>query len=341
LITLELSDPRWREFTRRCPAATPFHHPAWAALLARSYGFRAFALGQQDTDGRLLAGIPVVEVRGPLRDRRWVSLPFTDHCSPLTVPGGGVTDLHKELDVARFEAGVPSFEVRTSLDDQVADLQTAGVLHLLDLEPDAEAVRRRVRPSVRKWIDRARRDGVTVRHGDARADLTRTFYDLHVRTRRRQGVPVQPRRYFELLWDQMLAPGLGFVLLASSGDTAIAGAVFLAWNGTAIYKYGASDTRHWDLHPNHLVMWEAIRRACENGQHTFDFGRSHSAGRGLRQFKSSWGAREAPLTYSTLGRRGSSLSSDGHLYDLLGMTIRNSPPAVCRLLGQLLYRFAA
>jgi CelD/BcsL family acetyltransferase involved in cellulose biosynthesis len=88
-------------------------------------------------------------------------------------------------------------------------------------------------------------------------------------------------------------------------------------------------------------MWHAIRWGCENGFREFDFGRSDLAGTGLRQFKDSWGAVESPLTYATLGGRRASLASSSRLQDALGTTIRHSPSLTCRLLGELLYRYAA
>jgi CelD/BcsL family acetyltransferase involved in cellulose biosynthesis len=155
-------------------------------------------------------------------------------------------------------------------------------------------------------------------------------------------VPVQPRRYFELLWERIVEPQLGFVLLAYAGETAIAGAVFLAWNRTVIYKYGASDAAYWGLHPNHLLFWTAIRWCCESGVRMFDFGRSDLGSSGLRQFKASWGAQEASLAYTTVGDPSATMRPPGGwLQDVLGAVIRHSPPLVCRAVGELLYRYAA
>ena len=155
--------------------------------------------------------------------------------------------------------------------------------------------------SVRQHIAKGRRSGVTVRRAETLEELADTFYALHVRTRKRQGVPVQPRGYFVRLWQRILEPGLGFCLLAESGDRPIAGAVFLAWKNTVVYKYSASDHRYLGLRPNYVLLWEAICWSGANGYETLDFGRTDLDHSGLRHFKSSWGAREEPLVYSTLG----------------------------------------
>lgn len=341
VIALGLDDPRWLRFVEGSPSATPFHHPSWALLLARCYGYRAFALVHRDPRGRILAGLPVIEVRSPLARRRWVSLPFTDECQALLHPEMAQADLVAELDGARRRAGVSTLQVRAALDGPGAAASPVAVTHRLRLHPDPDAVyRRRLRSTVRKRITQARENGVVVHRADTAESLTTAFYQLHVQTRHRQGVPVQPRRYFELLWEHVLGPGKGFLLLASSGQTVVAGAVFLAWGGTVIYKYGASDTAYWALHPNHLVMWSAIRWGCEHGFRSLDFGRSDLASKGLHQFKQSWGAEGRSLVYTVVGGKAPR-PGNGRLHDVLGAVLRRSPPIACRVAGELLYRYAA
>ncbi|HEV3362594.1 MAG TPA: GNAT family N-acetyltransferase, partial [Acidimicrobiia bacterium] len=97
------------------------------------------------------------------------------------------------------------------------------MIHRLHLT-ERDEVFHRFRPSqVQRNIRRAERDGVQVHHARGRADVDRVFYSLHVRTRRRQGVPVQPRRFFSLLAG-LLETGLGFASLAYIGDRPVAGA---------------------------------------------------------------------------------------------------------------------
>jgi CelD/BcsL family acetyltransferase involved in cellulose biosynthesis len=138
----------------------------------------------------------------------------------------------------------------------------------------------------------------------------------------------------------VIEPGLGFVLMAYAKDVPVAGAVFLAWNGTISYKYGASDASSWHLHPNHLLMWTAIRWGCENGFQTFDFGRSDLASTGLRQFKENWGSQEAALVYTTLGDRVAR-PADSRMQAAVGTIVRRSPPWFCRVTGELLYKYTA
>jgi lipid II:glycine glycyltransferase (peptidoglycan interpeptide bridge formation enzyme) len=184
-------------------------------------------------------------------------------------------------------------------------------------------------------INKARRLGVEVRVSHSRADLA-AFYRLHWQTRRRLGVPVQPRRFFEAVWSRVIERDLGFVAIASRAGKAIAAALFLAWNRQLIYKFGASDRRHWELRPNNLVMWSAIEWACARGYRLLDFGKTELDNQGLRTFKDRWGSIESPLFYSYSSSQPRPASQTLPMA-MASQLIRWSPPIVCRAAGELLY----
>ncbi|MGZ4358962.1 MAG: lipid II:glycine glycyltransferase FemX [Gaiellaceae bacterium] len=340
MIVEDIQNPRWAAFVEGCEAATPFHHPAWAGLLATSYGYRTRALMLEGESADVVAGLPVVEARSPLGARRWISLPFTDSCPPLVPDASVEGELARRLaDLAR-EKGIEQIEVRGELISSGSEARSAGVVHTLALSADPEEVRAGFKKTqIRQPIGQAERAGVVIERATVQGDLTETFYSLHLRTRRRLGVPVQPRRFFSDLWDRIVEPGLGFVLIARLDGVPIAAAVFLAWNGTVIYKYSASDRGALRARPNHLLLWNAIRWGCENGYHSFDFGRTDAENEGLREFKRGWGTEEKPLLYSFLGGRPLRTSS-GRLQSAAGAVIRRSPPFVCRAVGELLYKYA-
>lgn len=340
MIIEDIRGARWAEFVAGCAASHPFHHPAWATLLSDCYGYRGTALALKNESGRITAGLPILETRSPLGGRRWVSLPFTDYCPPLVVRREDERRLVAGLIISAREAGIGQIQIRGNLADPESHVASVGVMHTLRLSPDPEEVFATFKKTqIRQCIGQAQRAGVVVERGTSREHLIDSFYSLHLRTRHRLGVPVQPRRFFELLWERIVEPDLGFVLVARIGETPIAAGVFLAWNGTVTYKYSASDSGSWKLRPNHLLLWSAIRSACENGFGTFDFGRTDPENQGLRDFKRGWGTQEEPLLYSFLGDRPHK-ASNGRLNRAAGLVIRRSPPFVCRAVGELLYKYA-
>jgi CelD/BcsL family acetyltransferase involved in cellulose biosynthesis len=339
---LDLTGPCWGGFVAGHPDAMPFHHPCWAQLVADCYGFRAFALATRDAAGAIRAGLPMVEVRHLGSGPKWVSLPYTDYCPPLISKGQEEGQLVAALQQASRAAGVRRVEIRAAVSGgSVAG--PAALRHVLALNRDpAEIYAGFHRSQVQRSIRRAEREGLTVRQATRPEDLVDTFYRLHLRTRRRQGVPVQPRRFFRLLWENAISTGLGSVLIVEASARPIAAAVFLAWNGTVIYKFGASDASTWSLRPNHLLFWHAIRAACEQEYRWFDFGRTDADQAGLRNFKLSWGAAEEPLVYRTLsGKSEAAPATEAMAARMLSPLIRRGPLLLCRAVGESLYRYVA
>lgn len=210
ITIVEFGDPRWADFVARQPGATPFHHPEWARLVANCYGFGGFAVAVSDTAGKIQAGLPVVEVCHFGGARKWVSLPFTDYCGPLVPDPALEADLVAGLRLASREAGVRRVEIRGLLAG-AAPLGGAAFRHVVALSGCPQEVYARFCRTARQQIRQAENNGVRVRQATRREDLTGTFYRLHARTRRRLGVPVQPRRFFGMLWDSVMpAPDWGW-----------------------------------------------------------------------------------------------------------------------------------
>ena len=337
MTLFELNAPRWRDFVECQPGASIFHHPEWTRLVAECYGYTARAVTLNERDGAIAAGLPMIDVSGPVGGRRWVSLPFTDACPLLT---DGRSDVVPALvDLAR-SARLDVLELRGPLPAHPAvESYSAFVRHELALSADTKATWERFRKNHRRSVRDAEKAGVQVVRGSSTSDLD-IFYTLHLRTRRRLGVPVQPRRFFALLHERIIRRGLGFVLTAYTGSIPVAAAVFTAWNGTVTYKFGARDERFAKLDASHLLFWTAIRWASDEGYHTFDFGRSDVDQTSLRSFKSGWGAREEPLSYSRIARSPRRPSS-GRLEKAVSVAIRHSSPWVCRAIGEVLYKYSA
>jgi CelD/BcsL family acetyltransferase involved in cellulose biosynthesis len=280
----------------------------------------------------------MLEVQRFSRRRRFTSLPFTDYCPPLVTGEDTLAELSAALLGWQRTSQVHELVVHGALSSTAGiHVVARGVRHILPLGTTSQEFQRRIKGSqIDRAVKKAVREGLTARISRSEADMD-TFYELHLRTRRRQGVPVQPRRFMRLLWRHVIDRGLGFLVLAHSAGRPIAGAVYLAWNGHLIYKFGASDSRFWQLRPNNLVIWTAIEWACEEGYRDLDFGRSDIDNQGLREFKRRWGATEVSLDYSYLAPAAPGPPFPGLSRQILARIIQSSPSLVCRLTGELLY----
>jgi lipid II:glycine glycyltransferase (peptidoglycan interpeptide bridge formation enzyme) len=139
------------------------------------------------------------------------------------------------------------------------------------------------------------------------------------------------------LWKNIIEPGLGFILLAYRGEQPLAAAIFLCWHRTLVYKYSATSGHDKELSPNDPLMWSAICWGCENGLTLLDMGKSDISNQGLRYFKKRWGAEEKPLVYSSISTNPSPPKNE-KLINMMQPILQKSPPWVCRLSGELLYK---
>lgn len=337
LKLLDPSDKRWVTFIAATPQANNiFYHPAWSDLIARCYGYRSFVIALCSAQGEIAAGLPMLEVNSPLTGKRWVSLPFTDHCAPLYDSSHSLNQLTSEL-IDWFKGKkTPPIELRWPYPpNSELQLQTSDVLHTIDLSKGLEATASRLHPMHLRNIKTAERKGVQIEFGQEEKHLD-SFYRLHLATRQRQGIPIQPRKFFDLLEELIIKQGLGFVLIAYKGDIELAAAVFLHWRQTLTYKYGASSKESLALRPNNLLFWTAIRWGCENGYTTLDLGKTDVKNIGLQAFKSNWGAEEIPLTYTYLSTTRLH-PTEGTVMGVMQWLIRSSPSWVCKTLGECLY----
>lgn len=338
IATLPIDNAEWREFTETHPQAGVFHTPTWTSVVADSYGFDAFVLAALETDGEVLAGLPVVSVRSPLGRTRWVSLPFSDSCPLLVREGVAEDDVVEALRTQVLESTARELEVRGALPEQpdVHEVEV-GYLHTVPLTADPADLH--PKKNHRNARNRAQRNGVRVTRGTS-ADDVEAYYRLHTLTRRRHGVPVQPRRFFDLIAERLVVPGHGFVASASLEGDIVAAGLYLGHNGTLVAKFGASDPDRQDTGAGYLIDWEIMQAACVEGYHTLDLGRTDSDAEGLRLYKNGWGAVEEPLVYAHVSRTAPSTARVG-VGSFSQSVIRRSPVWVCRALGEVLYRWSA
>ena len=338
LIVLDPADPRWLDLAASSPLANVFHHPAWSLLVAEWYGYRPFVVAVPNGGNSIRAGLPMIETNSPITGRRWVSLPFTDHCAPLCRDAESLQILTSELARLSEDRHTPDIEVRWPLQPQPGVwTYSSHVLHTLRLDSDIAKIARGFQRTPKRIERVAEQNDVRVVWGESYEHLE-AYYRLHLLTRRRLGVPIQPRRFFDLLWQKLISQGMGFVLLAVRNGEYVAGTLFLHWQESLIYKYSALDERAKEFRPNDPVLLAALRWGCDHGLRTFDMGRTDVDDAGLRQFKRRWGTEEIPLAYSRFSDTPVDVGSS-RVMGLMRAVIRRSPLWVCRVTGELLYGY--
>ena len=206
-----MAENSWDDAITMHPDATIFHSTAWARVLVDTYGHRP-CYAQISLNGNLLALVPIMEVQSVLTGSRGICLPFSDYCAPLLFSSFGRELLTQKLQQIARERRWSYFEIRShSTIPAAAAASESYYGHFLDLKIGQDALISNFSSSVQRAVRKAERSGLSVRI-QSDEDAMATFYKLHVRTRRRHGVPPQPQSFFINIQRHLISAGYGFIV---------------------------------------------------------------------------------------------------------------------------------
>lgn len=332
---LSVDDARWRTFALAY-ATSPMQHPTWLDALIRAYRLRVQVVALTDSEGTILAALPMIRSKLPWR-RRWTSLPFTDTLEPVAVDGTRRDEL---LVAAAERAAAEPIVIRSHVSVAGWYSRQVGTVQVIDLSCGTEGVLRSAKPHHRRSVQRAQRaaPALSARPITSRSEFLGACLSLMARSRRRLGAPTQPRRYWAQVWElheRDEAVTIGVYL----GAKMVATGIFVVGKSHAVYKYGASDlaTRH--LRTNFMMFATAFDHIADRGVHSMDFGITDLDNSSLRAFKARWGGDELPAYYSATDVRLLPQSLEPRR--LLAMTIQHTPVLLGRAIGSLAYPFVA
>jgi lipid II:glycine glycyltransferase (peptidoglycan interpeptide bridge formation enzyme) len=330
-----LSIHEWQQLVDGRTQASIFHHRNWLELISNHYGFgiRIPAIKQ---NGEIRAALPFLEVRNLWNRRKLISLPFTD-C--IRVLASDDRASHELADALRSDKRYQTAEIRTDKPLRATASSGPWVRSQLSLTANSDGASRQYCSNVERNVRKAKKNKL---HFEPRTDpdAMDEFFRLHVLTRRRLGVPVQTRGFFQAVYRRIIAANLGYVGLVVQTGEVIAAGVFMCMNGTMVYKYGASHPQTTQFRPNELLIHGSIQVADEQECTNYDFGVSSKHQEGLRRFKRKWGAVETDVVRESVVGRAISESGESRALDVASLVIRNSPVVVCRALGAMLYRYS-
>jgi hypothetical protein len=336
-----LEDERWPQFLERHRLATVFHTAGWLDALHRTYGYRASALTTSSPGEALTNALVFCRIQSWLTGRRVVSVPFSDHCTPLVEDEVELelllSELKRDLDQGRARY-VEIRPVNGGSGGTVGMTESATFcLHRLDLRPSLSELFDSLHGScIRRKIVRSQREGLTYEEGRSQ-DLLEKFFPLMVLTRQRHRLAPQPISWFHnliaCLGDQLK------IRLASHEGKPVASILTIRYKDTMVYKYGCSDQRFHKFGPMQFLMWQAIQEAKNKGLREFDLGRSDWDNEGLLSFKNRWGGVRSILTYwrysaPNAGREGIPMRAAKRILSL-------TPNCLLPAAGNILYRHIA
>ena len=333
-------DPRWLELSSG-PGGSLFTSPPWITAVCDSYDFEPTARVAVDDSGRPRGGLAWIDV-SDIRGRRRSALPFSDRGDPIV----GDAETWAALSADALAGDLP-FTLRTldtnpAVDDPRFSTVGEAAYHRTPLDRPLDELHAAFRSQTRRNIAAAERSGVEVVLSPD-ADAVTEYHRLHVELRKNKySLLAQPLEFFERIWKAFAPTDDVRTALALVDGRPVAGAMYVVWQDTVYYKFGASLAEYLHLRPNDALHWTLIRWAHARGLTALDWGLSDLDQPGLVAYKSKWASDEGRIR--TLNAGGAPLGRSEDVEQTLRrvtelMTDPSVPSAVTQQAGAAFYRY--
>jgi lipid II:glycine glycyltransferase (peptidoglycan interpeptide bridge formation enzyme) len=328
----------WDDMILRFPEYSFFHTSSWAKVLQDTYNYKPYYF-TIEKEGMLLAVVPLMIVNSYFTGKRAVSLPFSDYCEPLISDDINFNTVFAEINKFYKKNSLKYIEIRGGkiFFSDVKE-STFSYKHNLDLSIGEENLFKNLSSNTKRNIKKAIREEVTVEISNSKSALE-DFYLMNCITRKKHGLPPQPKKFFENLFEHVLSQNNGFIAIGKCNNVSIAGGIYLHIGNKALYKFGASFMKYQNLRANNLVMWDAIKYYSNEGFESFGFGITEPDNEGLRKFKVGWGTKEEVLnTYRYDLAKNIFIPIDTKISGFHNRIFSNTPLPLLKVFGSLTYR---
>ncbi len=337
----KLKMEEWDNFVESHPAGSPNHMGGWLHTIQSTYGFIPELFCIKNLRGKIVAIIPIFKIRKFFQQVRIISLPFSDYGGPLLGQHNKGADIVNKILIDKTEKG-NCIELRGQMDKESEFVcYNYYKRHLLDLQKDPSKIKKCInKRTIQYSIKKAEKAGIVVSESRDENGI-QEFMRLNAITRKKHGVPSQPKKWFENLKKNVIDTGKGFILLATLNSKVIGASIFLTCGSTLHYKYNASDLSSLhSLSPNHLLTWTAIKWGIEHNYKTFDFGRTAPDNKGLMRYKTMWGAKitDLPYYYYPKIQGATSIKEKTIAFRLLTWTWKHMPDKITEKISEIIFK---
>lgn len=328
---------QWDDAVQNSLSPQFFHQSCWLKSLVDTYKLKPFCFMISDID---YCTIPMIIVRTLSGKKKAVALPFSDSCDIQCNNINSDEITLRLLSVAK-EEGLDRVEFNgTNHFKPSGEPSYSYYGHILHLSKDEILLWKNLSSSKQRNIKKAQREDITVTFHNDDASV-REFYRLHCITRKRHGLPPQPVRFFDSIYENIILKNAGEIALASSKNITIAGALFLFCKSEVYFKYGASDKNLQYARANDFLMWKAINRYAKKEMKILSFGKTEIFHEGLARFKEGFGASRILLSDHIYDvSKGKKLEKSPNVHGVHNKIFELMPVPLLRLCGELLYKYA-
>lgn len=140
---------------------------------------------------------------------------------------------------------------------------------LLDLNKSLEQLLSEIHQKTRYNIRLAKKKGIKIERMEDYKKGIKYFWDLMKQTFKRDNFRPHPRSYYKKLLE--IRAGNACLWLAKYNDEVLITHIVTGFGNTVAYIHGASSNKHRNLMAPHLLQWEQIKWAKDNGYKIYDF----------------------------------------------------------------------
>lgn len=280
----------WDEFVALCPEATFFHLSGWKTVIERAFGHKTWFL-YAELEGQIQGVLPLAEINSRLFGHSLSSLPFCVYggIAAISEPARHALDQAAQALASRLQVDYLEYRNLTALHPQwpMKDLYVTFRKEIApEVEENMQAIPRKQRAMVRKGIKAGLKSVID--------EDTSRFFSAYSASVHRLGTPVFSKCYFHLL-KEVFAQDCELMIIEKGGGI-VSGVMSFYFRDEVLPYYGGGTDEAREVAGNDFMYWELMRRACEKGYKTFDFGRS-KRNTGSFDFKKNWGFEPQPLHY--------------------------------------------
>ncbi len=301
---------KYSEFIDKQENSAFEHTLEWAKVMFQNFGHMPTHLIAKNEKEEICGALALFECTGFTGQKKLVASPYAIYTTILADNENIKTELTKQAINICKEQNASFLQLREHKESHIfKDLQLKkqkNVFNMsLTLNEDINITWKKLPKSSIRWgIKKAEKSNLTVGKGVAPMHLDQ-FYNLFLQTRKHRGVPAYPKSYFQDIINafQHKKNSNVKIYITYHNEEPIA-AIFLIYYNNEMRYFAAGATYERELlsmQPYHLIMWQAIKDATEEGIAVFNLGGAteNTNDGGLLTFKKRWSntIEEIPYYY--------------------------------------------
>lgn len=342
-LSVQLIEPKdvndWEKSIQITPQYSIFHSMNWANVLINTYHYRPYYL-QISQSNKIVAFIPLMEVKNIFQKKNAVSIPFADFCEPIIFSDDTQSSVFKQIfDYGKIK-GWHTIEFRGPIHNHFNAKPTLEFFHhSINLLKTEEQLFNSLTKMTQRNIIKSQKCNLRYEISTT-FDSVKKYYQIHCITRKNLGVPPQPFSFFVNIFEHILKEKKGFIIFAYHKDIVIAGQIYFVYCKKALFKFGASIKKYQNTKPNNFLIWETIKWLKRNKIEYLSLGRTDLWNEGLRKFKNGWGASETRLFYFTYDlEKESFITSNSQNIHWYFNIFRHFPVTLLKWIGFIAYKY--